>query len=79
MFTLSGKDPEGLFPCVLGHEGVGIVEELGRGVTSGETRRPCDSALYTGGYRIAPIFVQVSQSLPDHPQDPGTGADAGWH
>ncbi|MGY0553929.1 S-(hydroxymethyl)glutathione dehydrogenase/class III alcohol dehydrogenase [Vreelandella sp. 2A-K22] len=34
MFTLSGKDPEGLFPCVLGHEGVGVVEELGRGVTS---------------------------------------------
>ena len=34
MFTLSGKDPEGLFPTVLGHEGVGIVEECGRGVTS---------------------------------------------
>lgn len=34
MFTLSGKDPEGNFPCVLGHEGVGIVEEIGRGVTS---------------------------------------------
>lgn len=34
MFTLSGADPEGLFPAVLGHEGVGIVEEVGRGVTS---------------------------------------------
>ncbi|EBA07958.1 S-(hydroxymethyl)glutathione dehydrogenase/class III alcohol dehydrogenase [Sagittula stellata] len=34
MFTLSGADPEGLFPAVLGHEAVGIVEELGRGVTS---------------------------------------------
>ncbi|RDD70190.1 S-(hydroxymethyl)glutathione dehydrogenase/class III alcohol dehydrogenase [Paracoccus versutus] len=34
MFTLSGKDPEGLFPAILGHEGVGIVEEIGRGVTS---------------------------------------------
>ncbi|RBO53858.1 S-(hydroxymethyl)glutathione dehydrogenase/class III alcohol dehydrogenase [Rhodovulum sp. BSW8] len=34
MFTLSGRDPEGLFPAVLGHEGVGIVEEIGRGVTS---------------------------------------------
>ena len=33
MFTLSGKDPEGLF-CVLGHEEVGIVEELGHGITS---------------------------------------------
>lgn len=34
MFTLSGRDPEGLFPAVLGHEGVGVVEEIGRGVTS---------------------------------------------
>lgn len=34
MFTLSGADPEGLFPAVLGHDAVGIVEELGRGVTS---------------------------------------------
>ena len=33
-FTLSGDDPEGIFPCVLGHEGGGIVEALGEGVTS---------------------------------------------
>ena len=33
-FTLSGDDPEGLFPCVLGHEGAGIVVEVGEGVTS---------------------------------------------
>src|SRR3984885_7857357 len=33
-FTLSGADPEGLFPAILGHEGAGIVVDVGRGVTS---------------------------------------------
>ncbi|MCA9532893.1 MAG: S-(hydroxymethyl)glutathione dehydrogenase/class III alcohol dehydrogenase [Myxococcales bacterium] len=33
-FTLSGDDPEGIFPAVLGHEGGGIVVEVGEGVTS---------------------------------------------
>ena len=33
-FTLSGDDPEGEFPVILGHEGAGIVRELGSGVTS---------------------------------------------
>src|SRR3954452_16997446 len=33
-FTLSGADPEGLFPAILGHEGAGIVVDIGRGVTS---------------------------------------------
>jgi S-(hydroxymethyl)glutathione dehydrogenase/alcohol dehydrogenase len=33
-FTLSGDDPEGVFPAVLGHEGGGIVVEVGEGVTS---------------------------------------------
>jgi S-(hydroxymethyl)glutathione dehydrogenase / alcohol dehydrogenase len=33
-YTLSGKDPEGLFPSILGHEGAGVVVEVGAGVTS---------------------------------------------
>ncbi|HLH94738.1 MAG TPA: S-(hydroxymethyl)glutathione dehydrogenase/class III alcohol dehydrogenase [Xanthobacteraceae bacterium] len=33
-YTLSGADPEGLFPAILGHEGAGIVVEVGAGVTS---------------------------------------------
>jgi S-(hydroxymethyl)glutathione dehydrogenase/alcohol dehydrogenase len=33
-YTLSGRDPEGLFPAILGHEGAGVVREVGAGVTS---------------------------------------------
>jgi S-(hydroxymethyl)glutathione dehydrogenase/alcohol dehydrogenase len=33
-FTLSGEDPEGVFPAILGHEGGGVVESVGEGVTS---------------------------------------------
>src|SRR6195952_2074045 len=45
-FTLSGEDPEGLFPAILGHEGAGIVRECGPGVT---TLKPGDHVipLYT--------------------------------
>ncbi|MGE0562874.1 MAG: S-(hydroxymethyl)glutathione dehydrogenase/class III alcohol dehydrogenase [Pseudolabrys sp.] len=45
-YTLSGDDPEGLFPAILGHEGAGIVREVGSGVT---TLKPGDHVipLYT--------------------------------
>ncbi|HKY85259.1 MAG TPA: alcohol dehydrogenase catalytic domain-containing protein, partial [Pseudorhodoplanes sp.] len=33
-YTLSGKDPEGLFPSILGHEGAGVVVDVGPDVTS---------------------------------------------
>ena len=33
-FTLSGADPEGIFPAILGHEGAGVVVDVGKGVTS---------------------------------------------
>ena len=33
-FTRSGADPEGLFPAILGHEGAGVVVDVGRGVTT---------------------------------------------
>src|SRR5258707_421566 len=37
-FTRSGADPEGLFPAIFGHEGAGIVREIGAGVTSVKPR-----------------------------------------
>ncbi|SFU19103.1 alcohol dehydrogenase catalytic domain-containing protein, partial [Sedimentitalea nanhaiensis] len=33
-FTRSGDDPEGIFPAILGHEGAGVVIEIGEGVTT---------------------------------------------
>jgi len=46
-YTLSGQDPEGVFPCILGHEAAGIVESVGPGVTSvvpGDHVIPCYQA-----------------------------------
>ena len=37
IYTLDGHDPEGLFPCVLGHEAAAVVESVGEGVTSVQT------------------------------------------
>lgn len=59
MYTLSGEDPEGLFPCILGHEAGAIVESVGEGVTSvkpGDYVIPC----YTPQCKEAQcIFCQV--------------------
>ena len=44
IYTLDGHDPEGLFPCILGHEAGSIVESVGPGVTSvkpGDKVIPC--------------------------------------
>ena len=77
-YTLSGKDPEGLFPAILGHEGAGVVVEVGEGVTS---VRPGDqySALHAGmpGMRILPLAQD--QSLPENSRNPGGRRDARRH
>src|SRR5438067_6272422 len=61
-FTLSGADPEGIFPAILGHEGAGIVVDVGRGVTSvkkGDHVIP----LYTPGCRQSPSCLSRKTNL----------------
>ncbi|BAT19907.1 S-(hydroxymethyl)glutathione dehydrogenase/class III alcohol dehydrogenase [Asaia bogorensis] len=61
-FTLSGDDPEGLFPAILGHEGAGIVREVGAGVTS---LKPGDHVipLYTPECRNCPSCLSRKTNL----------------
>src|SRR5215469_7838971 len=61
-YTLSGADPEGLFPAILGHEGAGIVVEVGAGVTSvgpGDHVIP----LYTPECRMCPSCLSRKTNL----------------
>ena len=53
VFTLSGRDPEGLFPVILGHEGCGIVEEVGAGVTSVKP-----------GDHVIPLYIPEDPNCP---------------
>ncbi len=52
-FTLSGQDPEGLFPSIMGHEGAGIVVETGPGVT---TLKPGD--------HVIPLYIPECRNCP---------------
>jgi S-(hydroxymethyl)glutathione dehydrogenase / alcohol dehydrogenase len=52
-FTLSGKDPEGLFPSIMGHEGAGAVVEVGPGVT---TLKPGD--------HVIPLYIPECRNCP---------------
>jgi S-(hydroxymethyl)glutathione dehydrogenase/alcohol dehydrogenase len=61
-FTLSGDDPEGVFPAILGHEGAGIVQEIGPGVKSvkvGDTVIP----LYTPECRNCDFCLHPKTNL----------------
>jgi S-(hydroxymethyl)glutathione dehydrogenase / alcohol dehydrogenase len=61
-FTISGADPEGLFPAIMGHEGAGIVREIGPGVTSvavGDHVIP----LYTPECRTCPSCLSRKTNL----------------
>ena len=65
-YTLSGADPEGLFPAILGHEGAGVVVETGADVKS---LRPGD--------HVIPLYTPECRE--GDPCDTRARPDAGWH
>ena len=68
-FTRSGDDPEGAFPAILGHEGAGIVLEVGEGVTS---LKPGDHVipLYTPECRECDYCLNPkNEPVPKDPHD----------
>ncbi|MEA2678660.1 MAG: S-(hydroxymethyl)glutathione dehydrogenase / alcohol dehydrogenase [Candidatus Binataceae bacterium] len=52
-YTLSGKDPEGLFPSIMGHEGAGVVVEIGPGVT-----------MLKPGDHVIPLYIPECRNCP---------------
>ncbi|TPW35315.1 S-(hydroxymethyl)glutathione dehydrogenase/class III alcohol dehydrogenase [Oecophyllibacter saccharovorans] len=52
-YTLSGQDPEGVFPAILGHEGAGIVRKVGKGVTSVKP-----------GDHVIPVYIPECRQCP---------------
>ena len=77
-YTLSGADPEGIFPSILGHEGGAVVEAIGEGVTSvavGDHVIP----LYTPECGKCKFCLSQDQPLPGHSCHPGQRPDAGRH
>src|SRR5215468_5327158 len=52
-YTMSGRDPSGLFPAVLGHEGAGVVEEVGSGVTT-----------LSAGDHVVPLYIPECRQCP---------------
>ena len=76
-FTLSGADPEGLFPAILGHEGAGVVVDVGKGVTSRQEGRPRHPALHARMPPVPVLPVAQDQSVHRDPRHAGPGPDAG--
>ena len=78
-FTRSGADPEGLFPVIFGHEGAGIVVDVGAGVTSVQTGRPRHPALHARVPRLQVVPQPQDQPVHGDPRHAGQGPDARRH
>ena len=73
LYTASGADPSGYAPTVLGHEGAGVVERVGRGRRVAAARRPRGDALLAAVPRVRPLPRSAHESLPRDPRAAGQG------
>ena len=78
-YTLSGADPEGLFPAILGHEGAGIVRRCRPRRDPAEEGRSRHPALHARMPAVQVLPVAQDQSLHRDPRHPGQGRDARRH
>ena len=78
-YTLDGFDSEGIFPSILGHEGAGIVREVGAGRDVGQAGRSCDPALHAGMPPVQKLPEPEDQPLHRDPRHAGQGRDARRH
>lgn len=78
VFTLSGEDPERLFPCILGHEDCGAVKEVGKAVTS---VKPGDHVipLYVAEDPECPYIKSGKTLMSSNLRDPGCRSHVGRH
>ena len=68
LYTASGADPSGYAPTVLGHEGAGVVEQVGPGRRPGAARRPRRDAFLAAVRRVHSLPQPQDQPLPGDPR-----------
>ena len=71
LYTASGDDPSGYAPCVLGHEGAGVVEAVGAGRRLAPAGRPCRDAVRSGVRGVRPLPQRADESLRRDPRPAG--------
>ena len=76
LYTASGADPSGYAPTVLGHEGAGVVEAVGRRRVVGRAGRPRRDAVLAAVPRVPPLPRRADEPLPRDPRaaEPGLSA-----
>ena len=74
MYTASGADPSGYAPAVLGHEGAGVVEAIGEGVSDARRRRPRRDAVLAPVPRVRALPEPAHQPLHGDPRASRTRA-----